>query len=648
MSAPKAGDDVVATRPPAPRILDPRLRQSQLEVPNLLVLLAVAGAGGVLLVLEGYLPQVNAAFAAYTALVVGVGLWFGAFEMSRRRLLATAAVAALGGFATQVVGVDVAGLWSYRGAHETYFFVPSTFVFASTLAYGLTVLVLGPRLRRVITRLPRGWNVALVAALLGAALAGGASQGALGKPLFVGYYAALGLFGVYASLLMDLGTLVALVLAAVFVGAASEMLGARSGLWTFTGTGWVPPWWLVLGSWPLEILLHYGLGGLLAREPLFAKPRLFEERPVYRDRPDHPMHRSKASQLVVVERGSDKLAALDRVLERAGFFEAVERRREALGKAKDALRIAIKPNLMFMYSPEDRSTFTDPELVEHLVDRLLDRGYRDVVVVEAQSAYGNFFHGREVPRVAEVAGYAPRGRYRIVDLTAEKVPHRFEGPLGEHPVGPTWRDADFRVSFAKNKTHTWAWYTLTIKNIYGALAEQDKIAEYHFRREIYYPTIDMLVAFPVHFALIDAHLSADGPFGIFADKHPNPTETVIGGESPLAVDWVGASKMGLDPMQSRYMQLAVQAFGRPEPTAEGDTSPYAPWVNVPKPVIDFWDSAEESYTFTNVMFAALNRDYVSSAFPPKRFTKWVAMAHALLGPLGGIFYKAPPRRGGER
>ena len=36
-------------------------------------------------------------------------------------------------------------------------------------------------------------------------------------------------------------------------------------------------------------------------------------------------------------------------------------------------------------------------------------------------------------------------------------------------VGRTWRDADFRVSFAKNKTHTRAWYTLCIKNIYGAL-----------------------------------------------------------------------------------------------------------------------------------------------------------------------------------
>ena len=152
------------------------------------------------------------------------------------------------------------------------------------------------------------------------------------------------------------------------------------------------------------------------------------------------------------------------------------------------------------------------------------------------------------------------------------VPHHFDGPVGDHFVGPTWRDADFRISFAKNKTHTWAWYTLCLKNIYGTLPLQNKIHEYHYKREIYYPTIDMLVAFPVHFGIVDAFIGADGPFGIFADKDPNPTRTVIAGENIVAVDWVGASKMGLDPMVSRYMQLAVQVFGRPKIDLVGDGS----------------------------------------------------------------------------
>jgi uncharacterized protein (DUF362 family) len=246
-----------------------------------------------------------------------------------------------------------------------------------------------------------------------------------------------------------------------------------------------------------------------------------------------------------------------------------------------------------------------------------------------------------VVTVARHIGYSGNG-YRIIDLTLEMVPHTFHGKLGQHWVGRTWRDADFRISFAKNKTHTWAWYTLTIKNVYGALPLQDKLKEYHTRREIYYPTIDLLVDFPVHFGLIDAFWSADGPFGIFADKAPNLTQTIIGGENLLAVDWVGASKMGLDPMVSRYMQLAVEAFGRPEVRLIGDASMYRPWENVPKEYTDIVDTVEESYGIFNVLFAISSSPFVDTIFPPKPQTRLMKLLRPL-GVLIGILspYKRP-------
>jgi len=401
----------------------------------------------------------------------------------------------------------------------------------------------------------------------------------------------------------------------------------------------VPPAYLVLASWPLESILHYGLSGILARESLVARPRFFKETRLFAEQREHPMWCGDGPLRVLSVRDPDKLRALDQVIDGAGFWEALERRCAATGKPAAELLIAVKANFMFMYSAEDRSTFTDPVLVEHLIDRMRARGYANIALVEAQSAYGNYFHAREVPHVAEVVGYRPNGRYRIVDLTTEMAPHHFSGPLGDHFVGRTWRDADARISFAKNKTHTWAWYTLCIKNIYGALPMQNKIREYHYRREIYYPTIDLLVAFPVHFGFIDAHLSADGPFGIFADRNPNPTETVLGGANILAVDWAGAGKMGLDPMISRYMQLAVQAFGRPHVDLQGDASPYPGWQNVPKPIIEFWDHAEESYGFTNTAFSLMNREFVSDAFPPKPMARFHRAVAHLLAPLGGIVFK---------
>lgn len=607
-----------------------KLAQTTFNRPNLALLAAIVVTGGAVLWAEGHAGDVSFAFALFGAVLIGFAGYIAAFEITTRRLVLLVLIAGAGGYLTQVVGTALHA-WSYRG---TFAFVPFTFAIASLAAYGLTQAVLGPLLRTRLRRPSRAFNPLIVLAVFAVLLA----TGPRGERGFWLYYGATLAIALYLSLRMPIATLLALLGSGALIGAAAELTGARAGLWTFPDG---VPVWLVLGSWPLEVLLHYGLSGVLARESLIARMRPFREPMIYAPRPGHAMWCGERSHRVVSVSGDDKRALLDDALARADLAGALERRRDALGRTRDALAVVIKPNFMFMYSERDRSTFTDPELVEHLVDWLRARGYTNLAIVEAQSAYGNFFLDRGVRHVAEVVGYAPRDRYRIVDLTEEMVPHHFDGPLGDHFVGPTWRDAEFRISFAKNKTHTWAWYTLCLKNIYGTLPLQDKIHEYHYKREIYYPAIDSLVAFPVHFGVIDAFVSADGPFGIFADKHPNPTRTVLAGENIVAVDWVGAGKMGLDPMVSRYMQLAVQVFGRPTVELVGDGARYPGWCNVPRPVIEFWDNAEECYSFTNTFFSLLNHEYVSPAFPRRPVSRLYRWAARLLSPLGGLVYQKP-------
>jgi uncharacterized protein (DUF362 family) len=284
-------------------------------------------------------------------------------------------------------------------------------------------------------------------------------------------------------------------------------------------------------------------------------------------------------------RNPDKIKALDTVLDTTGFIQLVTSAWQASGKPQSEFAIIIKPNFMFAYNKSDRTTFTDPELVGHVVATLKNQGgFQNVAVVEAQSTYGEFFDKRRVLEVAEYVGYVVDGSagYKMVDLTEDQFEEQFLGPhLGRHPVPLTWKNADFRISFAKNKTHAYSYYTLALKNIYGALPLADKFSEYHTGRDIYYTTIEYLRAFPVAYGLIDAHLSADGPFGIFADPEPNITETIIGGADLVAVDWVGATKMGVDPKLSQHMELAVKTFGKPEITLIGDPNPYRPWLNVP-------------------------------------------------------------------
>ncbi|MFX1236736.1 MAG: DUF362 domain-containing protein, partial [Promethearchaeota archaeon] len=255
---------------------------------------------------------------------------------------------------------------------------------------------------------------------------------------------------------------------------------------------------------------------------------------------------SDQTSIVAVAKNHDKYEALDQVIDASGFFNILENDCQKSGKDKADFSIIIKSNFMFMYSLKDRTTFTDPELVEHLVNRIWERGYRNIAVAEARSTFGTYVTNREVRTVANYIGLEcfdkDVEKYDIIDLSLDTEEYQFEGLLGKHSVNEDWKNADFRISFAKNKTHAYAFYTLNLKNIYGALPMENKYKEYHCERDIFSTTIEYIKCFPIHFGFIDAFVSADGPFGVFADKNPNVTETIIGGENLIAVDWIGAAK----------------------------------------------------------------------------------------------------------
>jgi uncharacterized protein (DUF362 family) len=356
-------------------------------------------------------------------------------------------------------------------------------------------------------------------------------------------------------------------------------------------------------------------------------------------------------------KGEDKIELLDRVLEATDFFGVLQRKFEEVKQKKAAQQpafsesdfsVAIKPNFMFTHAKEDRSTYTDPELVEHLVDRLCEHKFSNIKIVESQATLGNHYDNRDVANIARVIGYTGatgkgKNRYQIRDLTLEKVRHNYKGKLGWHWVGESWRDADFRISFGKNKTHVFCGYTLTIKNVYGTLPLQDKLKHYHTEREYDWPTIESMKpdgGFPVHFGLIDAYVSGDGQFGVLVDPEPNLTKTIIGGENIMAVDWVGCTKMGMDPDDprvGRFYQLAVQMFGRPQIDWVGDTSVYEPWENVTQIFIKALDIIEEDYHLSFWGFGILSA--CSKDFPFKGGTHSVRFFRWALRPFKRMYYK---------
>ena len=154
----------------------------------------------------------------------------------------------------------------------------------------------------------------------------------------------------------------------------------------------------------------------------------------------------------------------------------------------------------------------------------------------------------------------------------------------------------------------------------------------------------------MHFGLIDGWLSADGPFGVFAAPAPNETHTIVGGADLVAVDWIGASKMGLDPMVSKYMQLAVGLFGKPEIDLIGDANPYRPWLNVPAVLtLAARKGMDAEYDFGNLLYSvAAQMD--ETHFRHKSNAWFIKLLRGLTVPLRRAFFlragedPSPPNR----
>lgn len=333
----------------------------------------------------------------------------------------------------------------------------------------------------------------------------------------------------------------------------------------------------------------------------------------------HPIYSQDAT--VYLEGGTDKFEALQRAIDHSHFLEHVETAFRESGKSRADFAIVIKPNIMTASLRQDPSpVYTDPEQVGYLCARLRERGLENLAVVEARNVYDYSYQGRSVRAVAGMVGYDPAAGYRIEDLSEQADPFDYGGVLGAHSVGRTWRDADYRISFAKNKTHWQCFYTGCLKNIYGCLPEWDKMKHYHGRdREFFECCILILDAFPVHFGFMDAWVSGDGFSGHVRDAHPNETHTIFASPNVYALDWVQGEKMGVDPRDNYVIQEAMRRWGTIDVTRQGDMTPWHPWTNIRPTTVKLLDLAEEKYGFSRFMSRAFANEQ-DPRFP--RVSRW--------------------------
>jgi uncharacterized protein (DUF362 family) len=346
------------------------------------------------------------------------------------------------------------------------------------------------------------------------------------------------------------------------------------------------------------------------------------------------------ADIVGVTRGTDKFASFNELLTLTNFDDTLVQVLEKSNKAKSDFKIAIKPNIMTFLNPKAfKAVVTDKELVEYLVDHIIQLGFSDISVCEAQNDGSTMLKNHNVQFVSRQIGYNPEGRYKIVDLTLEAITFKYvyknkKGKLKtwKDKVGKTWKEADFRITFAKCKTHEQDWMTLGIKNVYGCFPTPKKTCRYHIKDEVEDVTARSLRNFPVHFCFIDAWVGSDGYQG-YKIEHPQPLKMLFGGGNVVAVDMEVFKRAGLKPGKSELQEKAVEQLYDgvyPQYVVKGDKETMfkdiCDWENLEEKLIKSFDFLEEVYIasgFLNLKIVSEVIDF--DVFPPKNVFQRILM-----------------------
>jgi hypothetical protein len=218
---------------------------------------------------------------------------------------------------------------------------------------------------------------------------------------------------------------------------------------------------------------------------------------------------------------------------------------------------------------------------------LYRRGYCRISVADSIGSSDLWLENRDVEVLADLGGYRYKtdngNPYNVVNLSNDLVDGQFnvDSVLAGSRLGKEWLEADFRISFAKNKTSQESGYSLGLSNILGVLPLRDKEYHYYHRLDPGDICIELLERTPVHFSIIDAVISNHGSNGS-SRSTPLQTGTILAGENIILCDFAGAMKMGLDPFVSAVNAGVMRAAGLPENyRIVGDLEIYPGWINVP-------------------------------------------------------------------
>ena len=221
-------------------------------------------------------------------------------------------------------------------------------------------------------------------------------------------------------------------------------------------------------------------------------------------------------------------------------------------------RVVIKPNI---FCPMPAPVTTDPRVTAALVRYAVGCGASDVVVAEGRSiSTAKYRKANNTTRAcAEILGFpaAVEGAGgRMVYLEEDEfveVPVPGGRVLQKVQMPKTIVDAEVLINNPVLKNHSLTLVTLGIKNMHGAISDEDKLYG-HSYRELPAKLTDFLRARRIDLTVIDG---IQGLEGDHADEGtPVDMGIIIAGRDVVSVDAVASAVIGFEPFEIDTTSLA--------------------------------------------------------------------------------------------
>ena len=242
----------------------------------------------------------------------------------------------------------------------------------------------------------------------------------------------------------------------------------------------------------------------------------------------------------------------------AGVAGAVERALQLTGGLEKAVAghssVVIKPNLCGGV-PGERGSHTSVAAIEGVL-QLLSPLKKKVYIGEAD---GSFNWADDVCNALDIYDLAKRYGARVVNLS--------NGPSVELPVSQPLSLKSVRVSrlltesaiisVAALKTHPWTGVTFSMKNMFGAIYEQEK-AMLHAGLDK--NIVDITKVLRPALCVVDGSYAVQqGGFkcGVWVGCPPDRMDLVVAGYDPVATDTICTRVLGRNPAQVAYLNLAA-------------------------------------------------------------------------------------------